>query len=315
MTKNPLQILTVFILIFISSLSVGESSKSVNGKAEALTILERFTTAIETKDQALFDNLFYDTLIPYTIIEPNQRKGTLQSLSGIAPATSGYFKFRYFSSDTKYQITNSNTKVRTDGEIASIHFDYEEIELDVITRSGEMSLQLIKTIDGLKISSVLLSDTLNNPPSKQKIDKEMSEIKKLIGAYEHSHETKNSAEYFNLYYDNSVPIFAVNPSSRTSKLFTESGIWPYSYLGYFKWFIVADTETIFIDIKDIDIHTDGEMATVHLYNTTHWGDYLNGWGDMIFHLGRSSDGWKILSQVETANSNPISRSEFNANKE
>ncbi len=305
-------IASVALTLCIVGHSHAEIVTNGNAKNEIVQLVTEFSRSVSAKDQRAFTGLFYDVMVPYVVVEPSQRKGTLASGSGIAPSVGGYFKYRYFSNEIKFELPVKNLKVRTDGKIGSAHFQFEEIEAGKVTRSGDMAFQLVRTIDGFRISSLILSDRLGIALDKTATEQAKIDIKALVKSFEISHEEKDSKRYFDMYYDNSVPIFAATPASRTSDLFTESGVWPYSYLGYFKWVVVPDPEPLFIEIKDLEIITDGEIATVHFHSIAHWGKYLNGWGDMIFHLGRTPDGWKITSQTETGNSNPVSRQEFNA---
>ena len=58
---------------------------------------------------------------------------------------------------------------------------------------------------------------------------------------------------------------------------------------------------------DIDIKTDGEIASIYFKYSFHIGDYKYNWGDEAWDLVKTADGWKIVSVIYSTTENPEPR--------
>lgn len=71
-------------------------------------------------------------------------------------------------SESGNRETFENVRITTDGKVASVYFNYELYDGDYKSHWGDEAWQLVKTMNGWRINSVIFSMTFNPEPNKTK---------------------------------------------------------------------------------------------------------------------------------------------------
>ena len=134
-------------------------------------VIEAFRTAIIDKDQARFARLFLHENITWQDVtgdanlqrireqRPEARKVRIDPKDNYVSFIEGIVSDKD-GSEEKFR----NVKIDTDGDIASVWFDYSFHSNDRETNHGKEAWHLVKTDDGWKIVSVIWSMNWNPPP-------------------------------------------------------------------------------------------------------------------------------------------------------
>lgn len=158
--------LILFLACFHSFLSASERPK--NSHEQIVKVVDDFMSAIKNKDEQTFTNLFYSNSVPWLGVDAKKRKGSLPSNDGIIYATHLGFIGWIASSKENIEEKYWDLDIKSDGEIASVYFKYSLHIGEYKMNWGDEAWDLIKTIDGWKIVSVIYSATYNPNPRSGK---------------------------------------------------------------------------------------------------------------------------------------------------
>ncbi len=160
---------------------------------------------------------------------------------------------------------------------------------------------VIFTVVLLGFSSLSFSDEVKEDTSHK-------EVMQVVEDFRTSIIEKDEAKFVKLFYDKSIPWLGIYSEKRTGKLPSQYGVDHGSYVGFIAW-IVAVPDKVEEKFWDIEVATDGEIASVHFKYSFHVSDYKENWGDEAWHLVRTGDGWKINSVIYSVTRNPVPRKE------
>lgn len=121
---------------------------------------------------------------------------------------------------------------------------------------------------------------------------------------------KDEQAFTTLFYSNSTPWLGVNPQKRKGELPSNDGIIYATHLGFIGW-IASSKEKIEEKYWDLDVKSDGDIASVYFKYSLHIGEYKMNWGDEGWNLIRTPEGWKIVSVIYSATYNPEPRVKTN----
>ncbi|GAB2999009.1 nuclear transport factor 2 family protein [Psychrosphaera aestuarii] len=165
----------IFIMIFV--IFSGTCDANENQNSNELTnikeVIATFEQSIINKDKDTFLSLFIDPEAPmYGIVSP---KTMVLRRAGVAEINKrdnkNFVATRYWTTSAKKLIAMSsnnkgpveerisNVKIQTDGNIASVFFDYEFYKNNKKVHWGQENMQMIQTNQGWKIASVVYSFT------------------------------------------------------------------------------------------------------------------------------------------------------------
>ncbi len=141
--------------------------------AALLRIVESFQSSIINKDKIAFMNLFFSdnpeaitwqavvddpSLEAIKLTRPQAIKARHRPDNNFVAFIDGIV-----ASPDKEQETFSGVQIDTDGEVASVSFDYVYLSNDKISNSGREKWLLVRTEDGWKIISVVYTIRLPKP--------------------------------------------------------------------------------------------------------------------------------------------------------
>lgn len=163
-------ILLAFFLGLVASpaLAAQNDEKDV---AAIRQVVETVRTSIIGKDKARFTGLFFSEnpeRVNWQLVNDDARLARTRSVKPDAKKAryipeSNYLSFidSVVSSTKSSEEVFSNVRIDTDGEIASVDFDYSYLEDGRQTNWGREMWQLVRTEDGWKIISVIW--TIHDP--------------------------------------------------------------------------------------------------------------------------------------------------------
>ncbi len=150
-------------------------------KQQIITIIKQFDKAIVKQNKADFLKLFYDGSVSWISVisqvslglreqqMKSQSKEQQTSVKRAIHSSPEKYIDAIIAANSKFKKTFENVKITTDGNIASVYFEYAFFSGYYKNNWGEESWQLVKTDDGWKINSVAFSMTMN--PEVRKIPK------------------------------------------------------------------------------------------------------------------------------------------------
>jgi hypothetical protein len=168
MRRTPMTSLFAMLAFAASSTTAAEQNAApASSEAEILGIVDTFQTAISSKNAAAFKDLFFDRNIPWLGVAAER---TLQVRRARTPdepkAKSNGDPVRFIewvvSEPGRVEERFANTRVQTDGDVASVVADYTFHVGGVVTNYGQEAWQLVRGDSGWKINSVIYS--INLPP-------------------------------------------------------------------------------------------------------------------------------------------------------
>ena len=155
----------------------------------------------------------------------------------------------------------------------------------------------------LSVSLLFLCTSVVASPKSDMVTKQLEQVIKDFGdAIKENDEQK----FTNLFYSKNRPWLGVNAKKRKGKLPSQEGLVYASHLGFISW-IATSNEQMEEKFWDIDIKTDGEIASIYFKYSFHIGDYKYNWGDEAWDLVKTADGWKIVSVIYSTTENPEPR--------
>lgn len=166
---KPLWILLACLL----PLSAFAQSPQSDPEAAIRSVIEAFRTSIIDKDRARFVALFVPGHVGW---QSTKSDAALQRMRAKNPQVlkmrinpgSTYLSFIDDIVDDKEttEETFDDIRIETDGDVASVVFDYRFIGGGIESNHGQEAWQLVRTDDGWRIISVIWSVNLPPEPSK-----------------------------------------------------------------------------------------------------------------------------------------------------
>lgn len=129
------------------------------------TVIEQFKAAIVAKDSAALKSLFYDGKVVWLSSGHPSSRRLVQTMTGQAvPVVEQRGAFEMLDDPRLKSIALEerfyNSVIRTDGQIATVTFDYDFRAQGQVANWGAESWQMVKTDAGWRILSLLFSFTL-----------------------------------------------------------------------------------------------------------------------------------------------------------
>jgi len=134
-------------------------------------VVETFRTSILRKDKASFVDLFLDKTVPWIAVvgdETLARQRAEVPDSSKIDTSDNYMAFIDWVCSTNDTIEEklSGLAIETDGDVASVIFDYSFHKGAQLSNWGKESWQLVRTDRGWKIASVVYSRTKSLPAAR-----------------------------------------------------------------------------------------------------------------------------------------------------
>lgn len=146
--------------------------KSDDQDAAIRAVVESFRTAILDKDRERFVALFIPGTVTWQSVRSDGRMREIRTRDPAAtrlrinPASSHLsFIDEIVSEAARSEETFDNLRIESDGDIASVVFDYRFLANGRETNRGTEAWHLLRGDDGWRIASVIWS--VNPPPSQQ----------------------------------------------------------------------------------------------------------------------------------------------------
>jgi hypothetical protein len=161
---NRLLILAIS-LVLIACSTAPVSPKVLDDVTDLHKVVETFQNSIINKDKKMFVNLFFSDkpeAITWQAVVDDPSLETIkrtrpQAIKARHRPDNNFLAFidGIVASPDKEQETFSDVQIDTDGEIASISFDYVYLSSNKVTNSGREKWLLVRTEAGWKITSVV----------------------------------------------------------------------------------------------------------------------------------------------------------------
>lgn len=169
--KSKSLLLAFACLLSFPAFAREEASPAETPVQQVEAVIEAFRTAIIDKDKARFTRLFLPGNVAWQDVTGD---ANLQRIREKRPEASkvrvdpkdNYLSFieGIVSDKDRSEEKFRNVKIDTDGDIASVYFDYSFHSNDRETNHGKEAWHLVRTDDGWKIVSVIWSMNWNPPP-------------------------------------------------------------------------------------------------------------------------------------------------------
>jgi hypothetical protein len=139
----------------------------------------------------------------------------------------------------------------------------------------------VKIFSGSLISLIMFVST--HSFSADKVNIPHKEIMEVVESFRVAIIEKDEAKFVNQFYDKSIPWLGVAAEKRKGILPSESGIDHGGHMGFITW-VVSSNERMEEKFWDVNIETNGDIASVYFKYSFHIGDYKSNWGDESWHL-------------------------------
>ena len=130
------------------------------------------------------------------------------------------------------------------------------------------------------------------------------ELMEVVETFRLALIAKDEQKFVDLFYQKSVPWIGITGQKRTGNLPSTNGEQLGNHLSFIGW-VVRTPQQIEEKFWDINIHTDGDVASVHFKYSFYKDDYKSNWGDESWHLLKTNKGWKISSVIYSITNNPL----------
>lgn len=152
----------ILFLLLLNCSHLAMASADNSNLQQLKQVISDFSNAIKTKDETGFISLFYNHNVVFLGINPAKRTGIKPSQNGLMYATHLGFIGWIVNTEQTTEEKIWNSKIHSDGNIASIYFNYS-FHLDGKTiNDGAETWSLIKTSNGWKIVSIVFSAQYHN---------------------------------------------------------------------------------------------------------------------------------------------------------
>jgi ketosteroid isomerase-like protein len=159
----------------------------------------------------------------------------------------------------------------------------------------------VSFLNKLVFLSLLISSSYSYAQSVNKTA--VAELEQVIADFSDAIIKKDEAKFTNLFYSKTIPWLGVNTKIPKGDTPSKDGLLYATHLGFIGW-IASSTDQMEEKFWDIDIKTDGEIASIYFKYSFHINDYKANWGDEAWDLIKTADGWKIVSVLFSATYNP-----------
>ncbi len=155
-----------FVLLISYRAHASSQISDPRAEAEVRAVAHAFRQAIVDKDGAAFTALFLDpSMATWISVESDARLAAAQAAGRrvgekvlVGPdRTPNSFIRRIVQSPTRHDETMEDLRIATDGDIASVHFDFTYLNDGRAITTGEEAWLLVRTADGWRIVSVVWS--------------------------------------------------------------------------------------------------------------------------------------------------------------
>jgi len=154
-------------------MDMATSADPSEATAQIQAVVEAFRIAIINRDQAAFERLFLHEHITWQSVKGDEalqrireKVPTANKLTVDTTKTPYSFIAGIVADKKSSEETFDNVKIDTDGDLASVLFDYAFLSNGNETNHGKEAWHLLRTPDGWKIASVIWSVNLNPAPAK-----------------------------------------------------------------------------------------------------------------------------------------------------
>lgn len=162
-------------LILMGCSSIPHQTENPNDVVAIKTVVDTFLSSILEKDKARFMSLFFSDRPEQIVWQAVVDDTSLEQIKSTNPKA---IKARHrpdnnfvafidgiVASKVREEETSSDLKIDTDGEVASVSFDYVYISNGKSTNHGREKWLLVRTEQGWKIISVVYTIRLPKPQS------------------------------------------------------------------------------------------------------------------------------------------------------
>jgi hypothetical protein len=156
-----------------SPVGTAAEANTADTTAQVQAVVEAFRTAIINRDQAAFQRLFLHEHITWQSVKGDealqrirQKSPTATKLTVDTSRTPYSFIAGIASDKNSSEETFDNVEIDTDGDLASVVFDYAFLSNGKETNHGKEAWHLLRTADGWKIASVVWSVNLRPAQAK-----------------------------------------------------------------------------------------------------------------------------------------------------
>jgi hypothetical protein len=152
----------VYMIACVSPcLATSSAATSRETTRQIQQVIDAFRTSIVTKDGATLARLPFTKSIPFTPVYDDAylalARAKRPDMRKAQPIGYSDFVKYVVSSKDREEEKFSNVLIHSDGQVATIYFDYSFAVNDVVTNWGHETWGLIKTDEGWKISSIVWS--------------------------------------------------------------------------------------------------------------------------------------------------------------
>lgn len=161
---KPLGILLACLLSLPASASTAAQPLSARQEAGIRSVIEAFRASIVEKDKARFVALFVPGPVTWQSVDSDEalerrRKTQPQASKTRFDPDSTHLSFidNIVNDPKRVEETFDRIRIDSDGDIASVAFDYRFIAGGVESHHGQESWQLLRTDQGWRIASVVWS--------------------------------------------------------------------------------------------------------------------------------------------------------------
>lgn len=143
--------------------------------------------------------------------------------------------------------------------------------------------------------------------------KSIAEIKAVIATFHDAVVDKQKERFVDLFLNQHIPWLGVFDDRAWQKVRAQQPKWgkaiPYANDTYLSFIDDVTGAKARIEEKmwNVDVSTDGEIATMNCDYSYHVGDYKQNWGKESWHLLHTEEGWKISSVIYSVTFNPEPR--------
>lgn len=171
--KTIKRLVGIGLLLIIAAISSFAQKSVSSDETEVRKVVENFRIALIKKDKPLFLSLFLEGNIGWQTVTEDESLSRVKvkqpkAVKVFIDPKETYLAFIDWIAEDKKRTeeTFSNIRINTDGDVASVGFDYAFLYDNRETNHGQEHWLLVRTENGWKITSVAWSTIL--PPVKLK---------------------------------------------------------------------------------------------------------------------------------------------------
>ena len=131
-------------------------------------------------------------------------------------------------------------------------------------------------------------------------DDDIKQLNEMIAEFQGAIADKNEVRFLELFYNHTVVFVGINPDKRKGAMPSNNGLMYSTHVGFIGW-ITSSQKEIKEKMWDINIQTDGDIAVIYFSYSFHMDDKKSNYGDESWSLIKTTEGWKIVSVLFSAN--------------